>query len=115
MVSSLGKDKADAQSARPGHSEHQTGLAADLASLPSTCELAQCFATTPQGMWLAANSWRFGYILRYPSDKTAVTGYIFEPWHYRYVGVELATEMHEKGISTMEEFFELPPAPDYLN
>jgi len=115
LVAQLGIEKARAQSAVPGYSEHQTGLAADIAALPSKCDVAQCFATTPQGMWLAANSWRFGYILRYPSDKTPITGYIFEPWHYRYVGVDLATEMHDTGISTLEEFFGLPPAPDYAN
>jgi len=113
LVAQLGEAKADAQSARPGYSEHQTGLVADVAALPSRCDIAQCFGQTPQGVWLAANSWRFGFILRYPADKTAVTGYIYEPWHFRYVGVELATEMHEKGISTLEEFFGLPAAPDY--
>lgn len=115
LVAQLGVEKARAQSAVPGYSEHQTGLAADIAALPSNCDVAQCFAGTPQGIWLAANSWRFGYILRYPADKTPITGYIFEPWHYRYVGVSLATEMHETATSTLEEFFGLPPAPDYAN
>jgi D-alanyl-D-alanine carboxypeptidase len=115
LVAQLGVEKARAQSAQPGYSEHQTGLVADIASLPSKCDIAQCFGQTQQGIWLAANSWRFGYIVRYPADKTMVTGYIYEPWHFRYVGVELATEMHEKGISTLEEFFGLPAAPDYIN
>ncbi len=113
LVGSLGLAKADAQSARPGYSEHQTGLAVDVASLPSKCDIAACFGKTPEGIWLAANSWRFGYILRYPADKTAVTGYIYEPWHFRYVGVALSTEMHNDGITTLEEFFGLPAAPDY--
>ena len=56
---------------------------------------------------------RFGFILRYPADKTDITGYTFEPWHFRYVGTDLATEMHETGVTTLEEFFGLPPAPDY--
>jgi D-alanyl-D-alanine carboxypeptidase len=113
LVASLGQAKADAQSARPGYSEHQTGLALDVAALPSKCDIAACFGQTPQGIWLAANSWRFGYILRYPADKTAITGYIYEPWHFRYVGVALSTEMHNDGITTLEEFFGLPAAPDY--
>ncbi|MET4783332.1 M15 family metallopeptidase [Glaciihabitans sp. UYNi722] len=113
LVASLGEAKADAQSARPGYSEHQTGLVADIAASPSKCDIQACFGQTPQGIWLAANAWRFGYLLRYPADKTAVTGYIYEPWHFRYIGVELAAEMHAKAITTLEEFFGLPGAPDY--
>ncbi len=112
-VGSLGRSAADAQSARPGHSEHQTGLAADISPIPLSCVLEACFGETPQGRWLADNSWRFGYILRYPADKTPVTGFIYEPWHFRYVGVELATEMRTAGIATLEEFFGLPAAPNY--
>ncbi|TXN29450.1 D-alanyl-D-alanine carboxypeptidase family protein [Lacisediminihabitans profunda] len=112
-VSRSGEDGADAQSARPGHSEHQTGLAADISALPLTCALAACFGQTPQGRWLAANAYRFGFLLRYPADKTAITGYMYEPWHFRYIGLPLATEMHATGVTTLEEFFGLPPAPDY--
>ena len=112
-VASLGQAQADRQSARPGHSEHQTGLAIDVSPVPATCVIEECFGTTPQGAWLAANSWRFGFILRYPADKVEVTGFMYEPWHFRYVGVELATEMHDTGVSTLEEFFGLPAAPDY--
>ena len=114
-VSSLGKAQADQQSARPGFSEHQTGLAVDISTVPLKCSLAACFGTTPQGEWLAANAWRFGYLLRYPADKTAITGYEYEPWHFRYIGVPLATELHKEGIETLEEFFGLPAAPDYAN
>lgn len=112
-VARLGKAAARAQSAMPGYSEHQTGLSADIMSSPQVCSIEACFGTTPQGIWLAENSWRFGYNLRYPEGKTDITGYVYEPWHFRYVGVELATEMHNKGITTLEEFFELPAAPDY--
>lgn len=112
-VDSLGQAGADATSARPGFSEHQTGLAVDVSALPADCTLDACFADTPQGQWLAANGWRFGFILRYPADKTAITGYEFEPWHMRFVGVELATRMHETGVTTLEEFFGLPAAPQY--
>lgn len=114
-VASLGVEGADLTSARPGHSEHQTGLAIDISALPATCSLAACFADTPQGQWLAANAYRFGFLLRYPDGLTAITGYEFEPWHYRYVGVELATELHDTGVATLEEFFDLPPAPGYAD
>ena len=113
LVAQYGEATADAQSARPGFSEHQTGYALDIATVPDVCALQECFGATPQGQWLAANAYRFGFVLRYPKGKQSVTGYIFEPWHFRYVGVPLATEMQETGIATLEEFFSLPPAPDY--
>jgi len=113
-VDQLGAAAADGTSARPGYSEHQTGLATDISALPANCTLEACFADTAQGQWLAANSWRFGFIIRYPIDLTSTTGYIYEPWHIRYVGLDLAAEMHETGIQTLEEFFGLPAAPDYL-
>ncbi|GAA0966233.1 M15 family metallopeptidase [Frigoribacterium faeni] len=112
-VQQLGQAQADAQSARPGFSEHQTGLALDISPIPLSCALQACFGDTPQGRWLAAEAWRFGFLLRYPADKVAVTGFTFEPWHFRYVGVDLSTEMHETGVTTLEEFFDLPAAPDY--
>ena len=112
-VQSAGKAGADAQSARPGFSEHQTGLAADISPLPLKCALAACFGQTPQGVWLVANAYRFGFLLRYPADRVPVTGYMYEPWHFRYIGVELATEMHNAGVTTLEEFFGLPAAPGY--
>jgi zinc D-Ala-D-Ala carboxypeptidase len=113
LVAQYGMAKADAQSARPGFSEHQTGYSLDIATVPNQCSIQECFGATPQGVWLAANAYRFGFILRYPQGKQAVTGYIYEPWHFRYVGVQLATEMHDTGVVTLEEFFGLPPAPDY--
>jgi len=112
-VAQNGQAWADRQSARPGTSEHQTGLAIDLSAYPAKCSLQACFGNTPQGKWLAANAYRFGFILRYPQGKTSITGYDYEPWHFRYVGVELATEMHDTGYQTLEEFFGLPAAPDY--
>jgi D-alanyl-D-alanine carboxypeptidase len=108
-----GREAADSSIARPGSSEHQTGLAIDISALPARCSLNACFAGTPQGEWLAKDAWRFGFLLRYPADKVKVTGYEFEPWHFRYIGVGLATEMHDMGVSTLEEFFGLPAAPDY--
>lgn len=114
-VAQNGKAYADNDTARPGYSEHQAGLTADVVGRPAVCSIAECFGTTPQGIWLAANAWRFGFVIRYPQGKQAVTGYIYEPWHIRYVGVELSTEMHNTGVLTLEEFFGLPDAPNYLN
>jgi len=111
-VSQDGQANADTYSARPGNSEHQTGLAVDLDD-GRGCNLNVCFRDTPGGKWLAANSWKYGFILRYGEGWQPIVGYRFEPWHYRYVGIELATDMHEKGIRTLEEYYGLPAAPDY--
>lgn len=92
-----GKELADTYSARPGHSEHQSGLAIDVNSV------MQVFADTKEGKWLKENCWKYGFILRYTEDKQSVTGYIYEPWHVRYVGVELAKEITESGLC-LEEY-----------
>ena len=112
-VAALGLVAGENLAARPGYSEHQTGLAADLAAVGQGCSIQVCFATTKAGKWLAANSWQYGWILRYPNGRTATTGYQFEPWHFRYVGIELSTEMHTTGIAVLEDFFKLPAAPTY--
>jgi LAS superfamily LD-carboxypeptidase LdcB len=91
-------------SARPGESEHQTGLCMDLTSTNHVV-LDESFAKNPAYEWLSANAHAFGFILRYPSDKSDVTGYSYEPWHYRFVGVKAATAIHEKGI-TLEEYLD---------
>jgi len=109
-VSRLGQAQADRQSARPGYSEHQTGLAVDI-----NTGADQGFGATPAGMWLAANSYKYGFIVRYPDGLEPITGYEYEPWHFRFVGVELATEMHTTGAQTLEQFFGLPAAPNYTN
>lgn len=93
-----GKAEADTYSARPGHSEHQSGLAMDLNSLYAS------FAYTAEGKWLAANSWKYGFIIRYPKNKQSVTGYIYEPWHVRYLGKELAADVYKSGLC-LEEYF----------
>lgn len=109
-----GKAKADTYSARPGHSEHQTGLAADLGGTSDpACNVAQCYGGTVEGKWLAANAYKFGFILRYPKADENITGYEYEPWHFRYVGKPLASQMHKQGIATLEQFFSLPAAPNY--
>lgn len=88
----------------PGNaSEHCAGLAVDLASTDFPQENA-AFGNTPEGIWLYENSWRFGFILRYPADKTHLTGVKSEPWHFRYVGTELAKLIHDSGLC-MEEYF----------
>ncbi|MFV0633769.1 D-alanyl-D-alanine carboxypeptidase family protein [Demequina sp.] len=111
-VSTWGQTRADRFSARPGHSEHQTGLAADLYS-SQACRLKECFGEEPAGQWLAQHAHEYGFIIRYLQGTEEVTGYRYEPWHVRYVGVELATSMHDEGITAMEEVFGLDPAPDY--
>lgn len=112
-VAANGQAFADTSTARPGTSEHQTGLTMDIGASSGNCSLSTCFGDTPEGIWLAANGWRFGFLLRYPADKLDITGYAFEPWHYRYIGTELATEMHNTATTTLEEFFALPAAPNY--
>lgn len=101
-----GQTAADRYSARPGTSEHQTGLAFDATRTDGSCHLEICFADTPQGKWLAEHAYQHGFILRYPDKKEAITGYQYEPWHFRYVGKELASEINHTGL-TLEEFFEL--------
>lgn len=112
-VNELGQDAADLTSARPGHSEHQTGLAVDISGVSGECSLAPCFGDTIYGEWLAAHAWKFGFIVRYPDGGTPITGYEYEPYHMRYVGEDLARQMHDTETPTLEEFFGLPAAPDY--
>jgi D-alanyl-D-alanine carboxypeptidase len=104
---------AEKLSARPGHSEHQLGLAADFSVKGQGCVIMVCFGKTEAGIWLAENAHQHGFVLRYPKGYKTVTGFQYEPWHFRYVGVELATEMKTKGIKTLEEFWGLDAAPDY--
>ena len=112
-VRSQGQAQADTQSARPGYSEHQTGLAVDIISTKRICDLEQCFGETEEGKWLAENAVRFGFILRYTQDNQSTAGYSYEPWHFRYVGNELAQELQSKDVTTLEEFFNTGAAPDY--
>lgn len=92
-----GKELADRYSARPGHSEHQTGHAIDLNSL------RQSFANTDEGIWIAEHCAEYGFILRYGKDKEEKTGFMYEPWHLRYLGKELAKAVTESGLC-LEEF-----------
>ncbi|MFC6326933.1 M15 family metallopeptidase [Microbacterium koreense] len=112
-VATKGQERADVVSARPGHSEHQSGLAVDVVPCSEVCGTIDDLAATPQGAWVAENAWRYGWIVRYEDGGTDVTGYLPEPWHLRYIGVELAAEYHDGGWHTLEEFFGLPPAPQH--
>lgn len=111
-VDNSGQKSADEYSARPGYSEHQTGLSVDVEPGSRICELQECFANTAEGLWVAANAHKQGFIIRYQKGEKALTGYEFEPWHLRYVGIELASELKESG-RTLEQHFSLPAYPDY--
>jgi D-alanyl-D-alanine carboxypeptidase len=113
-VQSMGQTEADKSSARPGHSEHQTGLALDFTRVDGSCHLEACFGDLAEGKWLAENAYKYGFMLRYPEGKETITGYMYEPWHYRFVGTDLSTELHSKQVQTLEEFFGLAAAADYL-
>lgn len=95
------QEKADLTLARPGHSEHQTGLAMDFRNLEFDID---CFGNTEESIWLLDNAYKYGFILRYPKDKEHLTGYNYEPWHYRYVGVDAATYIHDNDI-TFDEYY----------
>lgn len=93
-----GKDAADTYSARPGFSEHQTGLATDINQIDNSFENTDAFR------WLQDNAYKYGFILRFPKDKENITGYQYEPWHYRYVGKKIAKQIKEENI-TFEEYY----------
>ncbi|WP_339253436.1 M15 family metallopeptidase [Sporosarcina sp. FSL W8-0480] len=102
-----GVEKADRYSARPGYSEHQTGLAFDIGEVNYEKHWASSsFGETEAGKWVAANAYRYGFILRYPKGKEEITGYMHESWHFRYVGKEVAEEIFKRNI-TLEEYLGL--------
>lgn len=98
-----GKKKAEQYSAKPGYSEHQTGLSADVSSPSVDYELTRRYGKTKEGRWLAKNAHKYGFIIRYPKGREDLTGYEYEPWHIRYVGKDAAKEIYEQGI-TLEEY-----------
>ena len=100
IVSAYGKEYADTYSARPGYSEHQTGYTIDCNTINDE------FGETAEGKWLAKNCHKYGFIIRYPQGKENITGYSYESWHIRYVGVENATAMYEQGL-TLEEYLDV--------
>lgn len=103
-LDTMSEKAANASVAKPGYSEHQTGLAMDVEGHSSLGSgLIQDFGETPEGKWLAENCHKFGFIIRYPKGKTDITGYVYEPWHIRYVGKEAAAEITALDV-TFEEY-----------
>ncbi len=100
-----GLEKARTYSAYPGTSEHETGLAIDVAGSDGKCAAADCFGGTKEAKWLAGHAFEYGFIIRYPKGKEDITGYQYEPWHLRYVGADIAKDIQESG-DTLEEYFD---------
>lgn len=103
-----GRSSADATSARAGHSEHQTGLAVDLDSTSGECYLDQCFGATDEGDWVARHAHEFGFVISYPQGAREATGYTYEPWHIRYVGPQVAADMHSREVTLLQDYVSVP-------
>ncbi|MDD9265976.1 D-alanyl-D-alanine carboxypeptidase family protein [Paenibacillus sp. GCM10023248] len=103
-----GEEKAKTYSAVPGTSEHETGLAIDVSGSDGKCAASDCFGGTKEAVWLEKHAPEYGFIIRYPKGKEKITGYQYEPWHIRYVGVDAAKEMAAKKV-TMEEYYNAVP------
>ncbi|WP_246320172.1 M15 family metallopeptidase [Paenibacillus qinlingensis] len=103
-----GEEKAKTYSAVPGTSEHETGLAIDVAGSNGKCAASDCFGGTKEAIWLEKHASEYGFIIRYPQGKAAITGYQYEPWHLRYVGTDIAKEIQSKNV-TMEEYYHTVP------
>lgn len=102
-INTYGEQYANTVSAKPGESEHQTGLAMDVSSKSINYQLINEFSDTPEGIWLKNNCHKYGFIIRYPENKEEITGYIYESWHIRYVGIYAANYIYNKNI-TLEEY-----------
>lgn len=105
-VRSRGTTQTDKVSAVPGSSEHQTGLSIDVSSDSVGCSIETSFGSTKEGKWLEKNCYKYGFIIRYPKDKTKITGYSYEPWHIRYVGKNLAKYLYKNNL-TLEEYYKI--------
>lgn len=101
-VSRLGRTQALRVSARPGHSEHQLGVTLDVRSEPPASTLVNSWGSTPAGRWMRNHAWEYGFIMSYPKGKSALTCYAYEPWHFRYLGQELAAKVHASGVTLRE-------------
>ena len=99
-IKKYGKELTDTFSAPPGHSEHQTGLAMDVGKIDDD------YGETKEGIWLKNNAYKYGFIIRYPKDKETITGYKYEPWHIRYLGIDTATKVYNSGL-TLEEYLKI--------
>lgn len=108
FIDTYGREEAENMSARPGHSEHQTGLAIDISSASVGALLTEDFGAVPEGIWLRENAHYFGFIVRYPAGRQSLTGVNYEPWHLRYVGVEAATYIFENDIVLEQYIFPIP-------
>lgn len=107
-VAKDGEEKAKTYSAVPGTSEHETGLAIDVSGSDGKCAAEDCFGGTKEANWLEKHAQEYGFIIRYPKGKEKITGYQYEPWHIRYVGVDTAKDMVAKKM-TMEEYYNAVP------
>jgi len=114
LAASVGAAEANQAIAMPGQSEHQTGLAVDISTIARNCYLDNCFGQTSDGLWLVNNAYKYGFTLRYPSGKESITGYQYESWHFRYVGIDLATALHESGLTLDEAWSYLVKAESTL-
>ncbi len=110
-VKTKGQEAADKVSAKPGSSEHQTGLVADLSTSEINYVNGLAFGTSAAGKWIAEHCWEYGFIVRYPDGLESITGYTYEPWHVRYVGNVAAREINEENI-TLEEYIEENDIPN---
>ena len=108
-----GLEHTNKYSAKAGYSEHQSGLAMDVSTNSIKNQLDVSFSDTKEGKWLAENCWKFGYIIRYPQGKSQITGYAYEPWHIRYIGLELAKYLTENNL-TLEEYYGYVPNEDLM-
>lgn len=105
-VKSRGTKQTDKVSAVPGSSEHQTGLSIDVSSDSVGCAIDATFGKSAEGKWLKKNCYKYGFIIRYPKNKTKITGYSYEPWHIRYVGKNLAKHLYQNKLS-LEEYYQI--------
>lgn len=105
-VERSGEAEANRYSAQPGHSEHQTGLTMDVTSESANFQLLQSFGDTEEGIWVEENAHRYGFIISYPEGTEEITGYMYEPWHLRFLGISLATEVYESGLTYQEYLME---------
>ncbi len=112
-VGKYGLKVGESLAARAGYSEHQTGLAMDVSARGQGCQIRFCFGGTDAGTWLRKKAYKYGFIIRYPQKASHYTGYHYEPWHLRFVGVSLATRMHKTGEVVLEKYLRLPAAPGY--
>ncbi len=106
-IDQLGEEEARRVSAPPGHSEHQLGTTVDLTSASVGWQLEQPFGQTPEGQWLAAHAHEYGFPLSYPQGAEEITGYTYEPWHFRYIGQDQAVRWAQSGL-TLVEFLKQP-------